>query len=292
MGRGKPDILPTSSSNLLLAKNLNTFFISKTDTLREVLMSLEPTTAKMSILDLDSILKTCTAPMDTMTPASVEEVTKIIKESSKATCMLDPMPTALVKEIVTHLALYITNIVNMALSTGIFPSKLKSAIVLSLLKKQNLDSESFKNYRPVSNLPFISKVIEKIMPCRLLEHMKENHLLDTLQFAYKKAHSTETALLWVQNDILTSIDQKRGTFLILLELSAAFDTVDHDLLLSFLENNIGLTGSVLSLFRTYVSGRSQCVSVNGVMSEFCHLVFGVPQGSVLGPLIFCTYLLP
>ena len=108
------------------------------------------------------------------------------------------------------------------------------------------------------------------MACRLLEHMKENRLLDTLQSAYKKAHSTETALLRVQNDILTSIDQKRGAFLILLDLSAAFDTVDHDLLLSFLENNIGLTGSVLSLFQTYLSGRPQCVSVNGVMSEFCH----------------------
>ena len=85
--------------------------------------------------------------------------------------------------------------VNMTLLTGIFPSKLKSAIVLLLLKKQNLDSESFKNYRPVSNLPFLSKVIEKVMACRLLEHMEENHLLDTLQSAYKKAHSTETALL-------------------------------------------------------------------------------------------------
>ena len=209
MGRGKPNILPTASSNLLLAKNLNNFFISKIDTLREVLMSLEPTAAKMSIPDLDSILKTCTAPMDTMTSASVEEVTKIIKESSKATCMLDPIPTALVKEIVTHLALYITNIVNMTLLTGIFPSKLKSAIVLPMLKKQNQDSESFKNYRLVSNLPFLSKVIEKVMACRLLEHMKENHLLDTLQSAYKKAHSTEAALLRVQNDILTSIDQKK-----------------------------------------------------------------------------------
>ena len=102
------------------------------------------------------------------------------------------------------------------------------------------------------------------MACRLLEHMKENHLLDTLQSAYKKAHSTEIALLRVQNDILTSTDQKRGTFLILLDLSAAFDTVDHDLLLSFLENNIELTGYVPSLFRTYLSGWSQWVSVNCV----------------------------
>ena len=76
--------------------------------------------------------------------------------------MLDPMLTALVKEIVTHLALYITNIVNMTLSTGIFPSKLKSAIVFPLLKKQNLDSESFKNYHPVSNLPFLPKVLKRL----------------------------------------------------------------------------------------------------------------------------------
>ena len=166
MGRGKPNILPTALSNLLLVKNFNNFFISKIDTLREVLMSLEPTAAKMSVPDLDSILKTCTAPMDTMTPASVEEVTKIIKESSKATCMLDPMLTALVKEIVTHLALYITNIVNMTLSTGSFPSKLKSSIVLPLLKKQNLDSESFKNYRPVSNLPSSSITVLTVSICR------------------------------------------------------------------------------------------------------------------------------
>ena len=80
--------------------------------------------------------------------------------------------------------------------------------------------------------------------------MKENNLLDTLQSAYKKAHSTETALLRVQNDILSSIGQKKGSFLILLDLSAAFDTVDHDLLLSFLENHAGLAGSALSLFKT------------------------------------------
>ena len=144
----------------------------------------------------------------------------------------------------------------------------------------------------MSNLPFLSKVIEKVIASRLLEHMKENNLLDTLQSAYKKAHSTETALLRVQNDILSSIGQKKGSFLILLDLSAAFDTVDHDLLLSFLENHAGLAGSALSLFKTYLCGRSQCVSVNGVMSEYCQLAFGVPQGSVLGPLVFCTYTLP
>ena len=224
--------------------------------------------------------------------AQWEGMGDVDQESSKATCALDPMPTSLIKEVLPHLASYITKIVNMAFSTGTFPSKLKSAIVIPLIKKPNLNCEILKNYRPVSNLPFLSKVIEKVIASRLLEHIKENNLLDTLQSAYKKAHSTETALLRVQNDILSSIGQKRGSFLILLDLSAAFDTVDHDLLLSFLENHAGLAGSALSLFKTYLCGRSQCVSVNGVISEFCQLAFGVPQGSVLGPLVFCTYTLP
>ena len=104
----------------------------------------------------------------------------IIKESSKATCPLDLMPTSLIKEVLPHLASYITKIVSMAFSTGTFPSKLKSAILISLIKKPNLNCEILKNYRPASNLPFLSKVIEKVTASRLLEHMKENNLLHTL----------------------------------------------------------------------------------------------------------------
>ena len=292
MGREKPKALPTSSSNLVLAGTLNNFFISKITNIHEDLNSLKSTTADMSFQNLYSILKSCASPLDSFAEASVEEVAKIICESSRATCLLDPMPTALVKETFLQLAPFITHIVNLALSSGTFPSKLKSAIVHPLIKKPNLDCEILKNYRPVSNLSFLSKVIEKVIASRLLEHMQSNNLLETLQSAYKKAHSTETALLRVQNDILSSINTRKGSFLILLDLSAAFDTVDHELLLSFLDTHIGLRGPVLSLFRSYLCGRSQCVSVNGVMSEFCQLAFGVPQGSVLGPLVFCTYTLP
>ena len=115
---------------------------------------------------------------------------------------------------------------------------------------------------------------------------------ESFQSAYRAGHSTETALLRVHHDIVNAVDQKKGVFLVLLDLSAAFDTVDHDILLDFLRAHIGLDGSVLDLFRSYLSGRTQCVSVAGVLSELSELMFGVPQGSVLSPIEFCIYTIP
>ena len=160
------------------------------------------------------------------------------------------------------------------------------------MSKPTLDPEILANDRPVSSLSFLSKITEKVVARQLLDHMKKNGLLEKMQSAYKEAHSTETALLRVQNDILSTMDEKKGVFLILLDLSTGFDTVDHHLLLSFLETNVGLRGSVLNLLRMYPTDRSQCVSVNGVLSELSQLAFGVPQGSVLGPILVCIYTLP
>ena len=138
---------------------------------------------------------------------------------------------------------------------------------MPLLKKLGSDVEVLKNYRPVSNLSFISKVIEKVVASRILDHMKENNLLDPMQLAYRSRHSTETALLRVHNDIVSAIGKGHGVFLI-LDLSAAFDTVDHEILLSFLKDYIGLEGPVLKLFENYLSNRTQRVSINykGVLS--------------------------
>ena len=113
-----------------------------------------------------------------------------------------------------------------------------------------------------------------------------------MQSAYRSEHSTETALLRVHNDIVCAIDKGHGVFLILLDLSAGFDTVDHEIFLSFLKDHVGLDGPVLSLFETYLADRNQCVSINGVLSELSELVYGVPQGSVLGPIAFCIYTIP
>ena len=162
-----------------------------------------------------------------------------------------------------------------------------------LLKKPGLDQEILKNFRPVSNLSFVSKVIEKVIAARLLDHMKENGLMDPYQSAYRKGHSTETALVRVHNDIVSTVDKKgSGVCLILLDLSVAFDTVDHTIFLTFLRKHIGLSGRALDVMESYLSGRTQCVSIYGVLSELKELECGVPQGSVLGPIEFCIYTIP
>ena len=121
----------------------------------------------------------------------------------------------------------ITEIVNLSLETACLPNYLKEAVLKPLFFLKNLDHKDFKNYRPVSNLSFLSKLIEKVVAIQLSNYLQDNHLHETLQSAYKKFHSTETALIKVHNDIATAIDDGQSVILVLLDLSAAFDTVDH-----------------------------------------------------------------
>lgn len=143
----------------------------------------------------------------------------------------------------------------------------------------------------MSNLAFVSKIIEKVVSARIGHHLASNNLYECFQSAYRKHHGTETALLRVQNDILCHIDQKRGVFLVLLDLSAAFDTIDHGILLSRL-SSFGVRGSALEWIRSYLSDRTQSVNINGCLSSFLPLLFGVFQGSVLGPQFFTIYSSP
>ena len=140
-----------------------------------------------------------------------------------------------------------------------------------------VDSNNFKNYRLISNLRFISKSIEKCVAKHLIQYLDINDLGETYQYAYKRNHSTETALIRVHNDIAMAIDQHNSVILVLLDLSAAFDTVDHGILLSRLSNRFGITGTVLEWFRSYLSDRTQFVQVNGACSASHVLEFGVPQ---------------
>ena len=160
-----------------------------------------------------------------------------------------------------------------------------------MLKKLGLDLE-LSNYRPVSNLSFLSKLIEKIVAIQFVEHLVRNKLMDPLQSAYKKYHSTETALLKVQNDILIDIDDKNVSLLVLLDLSAAFDTIDHDIILKRLNAECGIDGNALKWFKSYLTNRVQSVIIDDEISTPKKLNYGVPQGSILGPLLFTAYLAP
>ena len=291
LGRAKTSILPHYTTASILAETFNNFFITKISKIRCDLSDMESSINTLQCPPVESLIATPPA-LFSFRPTTIDEIVSVIKKSSKTTCLLDPIPTSLLLDILPTIAPVIAEIVNASLISGNFPLTLKSAIVKPLLKKPGLDTEMFKNYRPVSNLSFLSKVIEKVVAARLLEHMSENNLLDPMQSAYRKGHSTETALLRVHNDILSAVDKGNGVGLILLDLSAAFDTVDHTIFLTFLEDCIGLKGSPLSLLRSYLTNRKQCVSVKGVMSELSELMYGVPQGSVLGPIAFCIYTIP
>src|SRR4029434_4095671 len=134
-------------------------------------------------------------------------------------------------------------IINCFLLTGIFPSELKTALVRPLLKKSNLDSSVLINFRPISNLPFLSKILEKIVFKQLNNFLDANCAFDTFQSGFRSNHSTETALVKVVNYLRINADSKKRSVLALLDLSAAFDTFD------------GLAGPVLNWFRTYLTGR-------------------------------------
>ena len=181
---------------------------------------------------------------------------------------------------------------NSSITSGVFPDKLKEAIIFPLLKKSSLDHVVMKNYRPVSNIAFMSKVLELAVSTRLSSYLGDHDLREQFQSAYKPSHSTETALIRVKQDILQQIDQKRGALLVLLDLSAAFDTIDHSILLSRLQTEYGIKETALQWFTSYLTGRSSRVSMKGKYSETHYTRYGVPQGSVLGPRLFTMYIRP
>ena len=165
-------------------------------------------------------------------------------------------------------------------------------MVHPLLKKPTLSRDDMKNHRPVSNLSFLSKILEKVVASRLNSHINSSHTSNDYQSANRKSHSTETALLKIHNDILSSMDDGRVTVLTLLDLPAAFDTIDHTILLRRLGNWFGVSGKALDWFKSYMTGRSRRITLGNCLSSRSDLSFGVPQGSVLGPLLLTLYTTP
>ena len=214
---------------------------------------------------------------------SVDDVITAVRRLPDKQCASDPMPTSLLRENCDLLAPFLVELFNRSLLQGTVPTVFKSAYITPLLKKPDLDPAENKSYRPISNLSVLSKTLERLVARQLLDYL---YAAD-LQSAYRANHSTETAVLKVLSDILRAVDGGDLAALALLDLSAAFDTVDHETLLHRLKQSYGLGGRVHDWFQSYLSGRFQSVHCGGTSSTRTELVCGVPQGSVLGR--FCFY---
>ena len=226
---------------------------------------------------------------ETFSKITTADTRELISSAPNKTCGLDPITTEMVKSFAEELAPFITLIFNRSLEDGYFPEDFKVAEITSVLKKANLDASKPENYRPISNLPFLSKLLERVVNGQLLQHLQDSHLLPENQSAYRKCHSTETCLLKVTSDALMAADQGKLTLLGLLDLSAAFDCVDHDILLDRLILSFGIASTVHCWICSYITGRYMRVKYNGSISELSPVFYGVPQGSVLGPLFFVMY---
>ena len=192
----------------------------------------------------------------------------------------DPLPASVLKPSLDTVLPYMLELVNTSLSTGNI-SGLKESTITPLLKKIGLDLNKHTHYRPLFNLQFLSKLIEKVVLNRLTDHMSVNNLHCPKQFGYKKHHSSETLLLEIVDDTLIGFDKNSATVMILLDMSAAFDTVDLHKLLKILEHKIGLRGTVLNWFKSFLLDRKQKVKVNGIISDVLLTLYGVPQGYYL-----------
>lgn len=284
LNRTSSTVLPSSDSSSTLASSFVQFFACKIHRL----------SANISCDSLSPHSPPYIAPpiFSNFPLVTESEVKNVILSCSDSTCCIDFIPTKLLKSCIDSLLPAITKLFNFCIAESTFPIDFKYAVVTPLLKKDSLPKDDLNSYRPISNLNFLSKVLERIIFKNLSIHLKSFSSLSSFQSAYKMFHSVETALLKIQNDLLLSVDKRQVSALVLLDLSAAFDTVDHHILLSRLKLNFGISGSALSLLTSYLSDRSQSVVIDSSLSESITVTRGVPQGSVLGPLLFSLYTTP
>ena len=235
-------------------------------------------------------LRQCKSPAGSLflSPTDIDEVTSICKTlKSGASSGFDDIKADVVKSVGDLIAPSLVYIFNVSLSSGIVPDRLKIAKVVPVFKSG--ENDIFSNYRPISVLPIFSKILERIIHKRLYNFLQRFELLNKNQFGFRPKFSSEMAILQAYDKIISDLDKKKHTLGIFLDLSKAFDTINHDILLSKL-SYYGIRGVAFEWFRNYLTNRMQFVSYNFHKSSNLNISCGVPQGSILGPLLFIVYI--
>jgi hypothetical protein len=283
--RKKSSTLPSHSDSKELADLFGKYFNLKIDLIRDNIIKHRSPSNPHAYDNCNAAVP----QLHDLKPVTMEELHKVVMSSNSKHCSLDPIPTTLLKGCIDSLLPVLCKIANLSMSSALMPLPFKQATVTPMLKKPSLDREDFKHYRPVSNLPYVSKLVERVVMARLNEHMSAHSLREPLQSAYRPGHSIETALVKVFDDILCAVDSKKCVLLVLLDMSAAFDTIDHNIMLQRLQLLFGISGQALEWLKSYFDSRTQSVSINNCCSSPTALKYGVPQGSVAGPSTIPNY---
>jgi hypothetical protein len=275
LGRGR---LPANSA--IDVESFNRFFVEKVN-------KVQSTTNGSTPPDFRSV-KSGVA-FRAFSPLTTDDVISAVRRLPDKFSAADSIPTSVFKQVIDVIAPFIVALFNRSLAVGHFPAGFKDAFLTPIVKKPGLDITDVCSYRPISNLSVLSKLLERLVALQLRDYLTSADLLPSLQSGFRPGHSTETAVLRVLSDILQAVDRGDSAALVLLDLSAAFDTVDHEILLQRLRTTFGIHDTVHQWFQSYLHGRTQYVRRGLIKSSKVRLTCGVPQGSVLGPLLFILY---
>ena len=292
LNKGQEKILPESNDDYLLANKFANFFSNKVSDIVNGIGE-KPQQEFINCYENMEIQSNASAhSLSIFPPVSKQYILELITKTNHKFSSVDNIPSLLLQSIQNASLDTIHDIVNTSLNTGDFPEMLKNSHVTPVVKDSKQGINSYQNYRPISNLSFMSKLIEKSVLGNLQSHLNEENLNYIHQSAFKSQHSCETALVKIYDDLLHDLGRNRYAIMLFLDFSSAFDTVRHSILLEKLEKQFHITGTALKWFKSFLENRTYQVKIRNCFSQQMSMKYGVPQGSVLGPVLFSLYSQP